>query len=171
MNKRITVKLRLSPLAWQVIKKECERGWFAYDISKTYLYDIVKSQLTKKQQPPLEPDDEKHLTDSVFITMRDFELYGCEIRHESHALISHIIERTARREINTFIATAVACGIKRDTAIKQYLFENDIDEQLTFHAAKKYYQRNCKEMEEEMKSLIDEIKKSESRKIKPDVNF
>lgn len=171
MNNRITVKLRLSPLAWQVIKKECKRGWFAYDISGTYIYDIVKSQLTKKQQPSLEPDDKKHLTDSVFITMRDFELYGHEIRHESHALISHIIERTARREINTFIATATACGIKRDTAIKQYLFENDIDEQLTFHAAKKYYQRNCKELEDEMKSLIDEIKKSEHKKIKPNVNF
>ena len=171
MKRKITISLRLSPLAWQIIQRDCKQDRFAYDIAGTYIYDIVKSQLTRERQPPLPPTDDKHTVNKVYITHRDFERHGCEIRHEGHALISHIIERVVRIEICNFVAVATASGARRDTALKHYLFENDIDEQLNFHAVKKYYQRNCKGLEEAHKSLFAEMKEKENQKRKPDVNF
>lgn len=171
MKRKITIKLRLSHLAWQIIKRDCKRDRFAYDITGTYICDVVKSQLTRESQPPLEPPDDKHTTDTVYISGRDLERRGCEIRPEGHTLITHIIERIARMEVCNFVAVATAAGIRRDTALKHYLFENDIDEQLNFHAAKKYYQRNCKELEEAHKKLFTDIKENENKKQKPDVNF
>ena len=171
MKRKITIKLRLSPLAWQIIKRDCKRDRFAYNIAGTYIYGVVKSQLTREPQPPLEPPDDKHTIDAVYISERDFERHGCEIRTEGHALISHIIERVVRIEICNFVAVATASGARRDTALKHYLFENDIDEQLNFHAVKKYYQRNCKGLEEAHKTLFADIKEKENQKRKPDVNF
>ena len=172
MKRKITIKLQLSPLAWQIIKRDCKRDRFAYDIAGTYIYDVVKSQLTREQQqqPSSAPDD-KRTTDAVYISERDFERHGCNIRPEGHTLITHIIERLVRMEVCNFVAVATAAGIKRDTALKHYLFENDIDEQLNFHAAKKYYQRNCKELEKAHKKLFVDIKDNENKKRKSDVNF
>ena len=124
MKNRITVKLKLSPLAWQIIKRDFDFEIFAYNISGSYIYDIVKSQLTKSPEENIS-DDGKYEVHSIFISEHDFFQHGAVIKPEGHLLISHIIEKIERTNICNFVAIAAARGAKKDTALKHYLFEND----------------------------------------------
>lgn len=169
MKNGITVTLHLSPLASRIIERDFAKERYGYDVSKSYIYDIIKSQLCRTPQTPSIGDD--YTEKSIFITQKDFFVYGCHIKADGHKAISHIIEKMTRIEICNFVAVATASGAKRDTAIKHYLFENDIDEQLNFHAVKKYYQRNCMQLENMYRQLFAEMKKKENQKRTIDVNF
>lgn len=159
MKHRITVKLKLSPLAWQIIKRDFDFEIFAYNISGSYIYDIVKSQLTKSPEENIS-DDGKYEVYSIFISEHDFFQHGAVIKPEGHLLISHIIEKIERTNICNFVAIAAARGAKKDTALKHYLFENDIEGILNFQTIKKYYQRKFGKKEQNYTNLFYELEKN-----------
>ncbi len=167
-NNLISVELKLHPLAWHVLRRECPtdtKG--AVILTGSRYYPLVVSQLERRYiipaayvTKPLSGEAGK-----VLITMFDFRLHGCHVRPDRQERISSIIEADERHRLCILVAALHATGLPRDSCMRYFLLKEDYSFQaMNFARLKKHYQRNYGFLEDELEQNRLEIKRQTDKK-------
>lgn len=164
MADKITIDIALHPLAWKVLKQQYHYDGKAVDVGSDWLYSLIVQGLEKRQvitsgETRKKP---KQLVDGkVYIYTDDFLRYGRFLRLSRQANISRVLYRKERESICNKIAVFhVATGIERNKVMRYFLEKADIQEdELSFEALKKYYQRHYRQKEDDILHDIKELNK------------
>lgn len=164
------VDIKLQPLSWRVLKEQC--GTFdgvAVNLGRGWLYNLVIQGL--RRHPVMSPwefsrSPQGMVDGKVYILEYDSQRYGNYLSIARQANISVIIFRRERERLCQLVATAhVMGGVGRDTAMRYFLEKYGYDdEEITFAALRKHYQRHCRQYEDSILHDITELRKAKPHK-------
>ena len=164
MKDKITIELNMHPLAWRVLKNNVLFDGIAFDIEKSWLYNLIIQNLQRKKTimaGTLNRVSKKLVAGKIYITKYDFDRFGGEIRIDNQAGISQVICKYERDKLCKEIATAhVFSGIGRGVIIRYLMDKYDYeDDELKFATLKKHYQRHCIQYEDSLSVDLMNLKK------------
>lgn len=149
------VDIKLHPLAWRVLKENYSYDGKAVDLGKGWMYNLITQGLQRQYNvAPWEFKRQRIDTvdGKVYISNYDAERFGCYISLTRAANISSIIYKRERERLCSLTMMAhVIGGIKRDVAMRHFLWKEGYnDNEMSFEALKKYYQRHFRNKEDSM---------------------
>lgn len=158
---QLTVELWLHPLAWHVLRRDYAYDGRAVDV-KGWLYNMVCQGLQRQMvvtASELRRQRKGLVKGAVYISIYDYQHLGCYLRLSRQANISTAIYRQERERLCHLAAIlANTKGISNNRAIREILIAEDIsDEELSYEALKKYYQRKCGHLNEFYKQIINKL--------------
>ncbi len=159
MAEKMTIDIALHPLAWKVLKQQYHFDGKAVDVSHGWIYSLILQGLERNQI--ITPIRDKArlpknlISGKVYIYYDDILRYGRFMRLPRQANISRALYRYERERLCHQIAVFhVATGIERNKVMRHFLDSEDIEEEeLSFEALKKHYQRHYRHKEERI--LLD----------------
>lgn len=162
MAEKITVDIALHPLAWKVLREQYSYDGTAVDVGHGWLYSVIVQGLERKHiitAGELRRRPKGLVDGKVYIYYDDFIRYGRFIRLTKQANISRVIYRKERERLCYQIAVFhVATGIERNKVMRHFLDKHGIEEdELSFEALKKYYQRKFRHKEEDYLQDIKQL--------------
>ena len=163
MAEKITVDIALHPLAWKVLRQQYGYDGTAVDVGHSWLYSLIVQGLEHRHIILAGEIKRKRLNmvhGAVYISERDYLHHGGYLRMSRQANISRAIYRMERDTMCNQIAVVhMATGIERNKVMRQILDEHDLTEdEMSFEALKKYYQRNYRQKEEAILNTIRELR-------------
>lgn len=162
MADKITIDIALHPLAWKVLRQQYHYDGKAVDVGNGWLYSVIVQGLERRQviTSGEQRKRPKQLVDGkVYIYADDFLRYGRYLRLSRQANISRALFRKERERLCEQIAVFhVATGIERNKVMRYFLEKADIEEdELSFEALKKHYQRHYRQKEDDILHDIKEL--------------
>lgn len=129
------------------------------DLRKSVLYSFIilcLSRITYKSKKTNPSCFSSFIEGNIVVKEWDYTHYGENITPEAMIQVNNLIYKLIIREACYRIMIAhVYSGIPRDTCIKDYLFEIGYkDDELSYGALRKYYQRNWTSKEKELRENI-----------------
>jgi hypothetical protein len=163
MPYRIKVDIALHPVAWKVLRGKYSYDGTAVDVGHGWLYSLIVQSLEHRHiilAGELKRNPIKMVRGAVYISERDYLHHGGYIRLSRQANISRAIYRMERDIMCNKIAVMYATtGIERNKIMRQILDEHDLaEDEMSFEALKKYYQRNYRQKEEDITNTIKELR-------------
>lgn len=163
MADKITIDLALHPMVWKVLQLQYDYDGVAVDVGHDWLYALIVSSLERRQiitAGELRRRPKGLVGGQVYIGYDDFVRHGRFIRLSKQANISRVVYRVARERLCYAVAVFhVATGIERNKAMRYFLDKYDFtDDEMSFEALKKHYQRNFRQKEDEYIMDIKEIR-------------
>lgn len=164
MTDRITIDINLHPLAWKVLKNEYDFDGKAVDVGKGWLYYLILQGL-EREQVVIPYRDKSRLPKNlvkgkVYIYYEDSLRYGQFLRLPRQANISRVLVSKFREKICQTVAVFhIATGIDRNKVMRRFLENEDVEEEeMSFEALKKHYQRHYRHKEKDLLQYINELK-------------
>ena len=161
MKEKTTIEIALHPLAWKMLKKEYHFDGKAVDVGKGWLYYLILQGL-ERQQVVIPCRDKSRLPKNlikgkIYIFYEDSLRYGQYMRLPRQANISRVLLRLKKERLCQTVAVFhIATGAKRNKVMRHFLEKEGIDDdELSFEALKKHYQRHYRQKED---LLLQEIK-------------
>lgn len=160
---RQTVKIKMQPIAWHVLRNQYQFDGRAVDLGNGWLYNVftqclrrhplVSAWETTSQPTGLEEG-------LIYITEYDFNRFGCYMPLSKQATFSLIISTKERERLCSMVACAhIMAGVGRDTAMRYYLEKECYeDNEITFAALRKHYQRHYRHYEDSIMHDIKELR-------------
>jgi len=164
MTEKIPIDIQLHPLAWKVLREQYHHDGRAVDLGHGWLYAMIVQGLERQQIFTPRRDVSRFpkgmVKGHIYIYYEDFLRYGRHLRLPRQANISRVIYRMERERICNQVATLhIATGIERNKIMRQILEKADLtEEEMSFEALKKYYQRNFRHKEDDIMLLMKELK-------------
>lgn len=159
--KRI-VDIKLQPLSWRVLKEQYHYDGVAVDLGRGWLYNMLVQGL--RRHPTITPWEvgrelQGLVEGKVYILDYDYQRYGGYLSLPRQANFSVAIYKRERERLCMLTATAhIMAGVSRDTAMKHFLYKAGYDdEEITFAALRKHYQRHFKHIEEDILQDLKEL--------------
>ncbi len=161
MSEKITIELALHPIAWKMLKKDYHFDGKAVDVGRGWLYYLILQGLERQQV--LTPMRDKSrmpknlVKGKIYILYEDSLRYGRYMRLPRQANISRVLFKQKREQLCLQVAIFhIAADIERNKLMRHFLEKEDIEEdELSFEALKKHYQRYYRQKED---AIIHEIK-------------
>lgn len=161
MSEKITIELALHPIAWKMLKKDYHFDGKAVDVGRGWLYYLILQGLERQQV--LTPMRDKSrmpknlVKGKIYILYEDSLRYGRYMRLPRQANISRVLFKQKREQLCLQVAIFhIAADIERNKLMRHFLEKEDIEEdELSFEALKKHYQRHYRQKED---AIIHEIK-------------
>ncbi len=161
MSEKITIELALHPIAWKMLKKDYHFDGKAVDVGRGWLYYLILQGLERQQV--LTPMRDKSrmpknlVKGKIYILYEDSLRYGRYMRLPRQANISRVLFKQKREQLCLQVAIFhIATDIERNKLMRHFLEKEDIEEdELSFEALKKHYQRHYRQKED---AIINEIK-------------
>ena len=161
MRDKVKVELWLHPLAWKVLQRDypCEGGAAE---AKGWLYNLVCQGLRRRMVVTASEVRRQRrglVQGAVLISVHDYHRYGGYLWLSRQANISTALYRQERDRLAWLAAiTIAATGQPSDKVIRQILESEGIEEEeLTFEALKKHYQRHGGQIEERSQKIISDL--------------
>lgn len=158
-----TIDIKLQPLAWRVLREEFHYDGTAVDLGQSWLYNIVT--LCLRRHPVTAAWEigrslQGMVDGKIYITDYDFNRYGGYMSTAKMANLSLIIFRREREKLCRLTATShIMAGVSRDTAMRHFLIKGGYtDEEITFAALRKHYQRHYRHFEDDILHDLKELK-------------
>ena len=165
MKEKITIEIALHPLAWKMLKKEHYFDGKAVDVGRGWLYYLILQGL-ERQQVVIPCRDKsrlpKNLTKGkIYIFYEDSLRYGHFMRLPRQANISRVLLRLKKERLCQAVAVFhIATGIERNKVMRHFLEKEGIEEEeLSFEALKKHYQRHYRHKEQLLSQELNELNK------------
>lgn len=163
MTDKITIDIALHPLAWKVLKKEYHFDGKAVDVGSGWLYYLILQGLERQQV--ITPCRDKSrfpknlIKGKIYIYYEDSLRCGRFMRLPRQANISRVIFRQKREQLCQAVAVFhIATGIERNKVMRHFLEKEGIEEEeLSFEALKKHYQRHYRHKEDALLQDINEL--------------
>lgn len=164
MADKITIDIALHPLAWKVLMQQYNYDGKAVDVGHGWLYCLIVQGLERQHvitSGELRKKPKGLVDGKVYIYADDFLRYGRHLRLSRQANISRVIYRKERERLCNQIAVFhIATGIERNKVMRHFLEKADLQEdELSFEALKKYYQRHYRQKEDDILHDIKELSK------------
>jgi len=161
MSEKITIELALHPIAWKMLKKDYHFDGKAVDVGRGWFYYLILQGLERQQV--LTPMRDKSrmpknlVKGKIYILYEDSLRYGRYMRLPRQANISRVLFKQKREQLCLQVAIFhIAADIERNKLMRHFLEKEDIEEdELSFEALKKHYQRHYRQKED---AIIHEIK-------------
>lgn len=161
MSEKITIELALHPIAWKMLKKDYHFDGKAVDVGRGWLYYLILQGLERQQV--LTPMRDKSrmpknlVKGKIYILYEDSLRYGRYMRLPRQANISRVLFKQKREQLCMQVAIFhIATDIERNKLMRHFLEKEEIEEdELSFEALKKHYQRHYRQKED---AIIHEIK-------------
>lgn len=162
MADKITIDIALHPLAWKVLMQQYHYDGKAVDVGHGWLYSLIVQGLERQHvitSGELRKKPKGLVDGKVYIYADDFLRYGRFLSLSRQANISRVLYKKERENICNKIAVFhVATGIERNKVMRYFLEKADIqEEELSFEALKKYYQRHYRQKEDDILHDIKEL--------------
>ena len=164
-----TVDIKLQPLAWKVLKKQFNYDGNAVDLGRGWLYNIVTQCL--RRHPVISPWEFSRMPQGMvdgklYILEYDYNRYGGYMSISKQANLSLIIFRRERERLCHLTATAHVMGeVSRDTAMRYFLEKEGYeDDEISFAALRKHYQRHYRHYEDDILHDLKELKCAKQHK-------
>lgn len=159
---KMTVDIALHPVVWKVLQQDYNFDGNAVDVGHDWLYLLIVQSLEREQvitAGELRRRPKGLVAGKVYIYYDDYIHHGRYLRLNRQANISRIVYRRERERLCQEVAMLhVACGIERNRAMRHFLEKRGLeDEELSFEALKKYYQRNYRQKEDDILNEITEL--------------
>ena len=158
------VDIKLHPLSWHVLKSQYRYDGVAVNLGRGWMYNIVTQCL--KRSPVISSWEfnrapQGMVDGRVYILEYDFNRYGGYMGIAKQANLSVIIFRRERERLCHLTATAhVMAGVSRDTAMRYFLEKEGYeDDEISFAALRKHYQRHYRQYEDDIMQDFNELKK------------
>lgn len=161
MSEKITIELALHPIAWKMLKKDYHFDGKAVDVGRGWLYYLILQGLERQQVlTPMRDKSrmpKKLVKGKIYILYEDSLRYGRYMRLPRQANISRVLFKQKREQLCLQVAIFhIATDIERNKLMRHFLEKEDIEEdELSFEALKKHYQRHYRQKED---AIIHEIK-------------
>ena len=169
MSEKITIELALHPLAWKVLKRDYHYDGRAVDVGRGWLYYIILQGLERQQV--LTPMRDKSrmpknlVKGKVYILYEDSLRFGRYMRLPRQANISRMLYRQKKEQLCQQVALFHVAteneyekGIERNKLMRHFLETEGIEEdELSFEALKKHYQRHYRQKEEIIRHEIKQL--------------
>lgn len=166
---KVPVDIKLHPLSWRVLRQQYRYDGVAVDLGKGWLYNIVTQCL--RRRPVMSPWEFSRVPQGmvegkVYILEYDYNRYGGYMSIAKQANLSVIIFRQERERLCNLTATAhVMAGISRDTAMRYFLEKEGYeDDEISFAALRKHYQRHYRHFEDDILHDLKELKSAKQHK-------
>ena len=164
MNDKVTIEIALHPLAWRLMKQEYHFDGRAVDVGKGWLYYLILQGLERQEVVSTFRDKArlpKNLKKGkVYIFREDAQRCGVHMRMPRQANISRVLVKLEREKICQAVAIFhVTTGIDRNKVMRHFLEKEGVEEEdLSFEAIKKHYQRHYRQNEESLLLYLKELK-------------
>lgn len=163
MTEKITIDISMHPLAWRVLKRDYQYDGRAVDVGKGWLYYLILQGLERQQV--LTPIRDKSrlpknlVKGKIYILYEDSLRCGRHMRLPRQANISRVLLRQEKERICWAVAVMhVATGIERNKVMRHFLEKDGIEEEeMSFEALKKHYQRHHRQKEDSIMLDIKEL--------------
>lgn len=161
MNEKTTIEIALHPLAWKMLKKDYHFDGKAVDVGMGWLYYLIVQGL-ERQQVVIPCRDKSRLPKNlikgkIYIFYEDSLRYGHFMRLPRQANISRVLLKQKKEQLCQTVAVFhIAKDLPRNKVMRHFLEKEGIDDdELSFEALKKHYQRHYRRKED---LLLQEIK-------------
>lgn len=169
-DKCVTVNFSFDPAVLRYLENNFSKIDGAFDIRKGFVYSFIILCLQRnncKRKMPVPSSFVSFIETTIVVKEWDFGHFGEAISAYSMIQVNNLLYKLMIRDACYRIMVAhVFAGIPRDTCIRDYLFECNFQEnELSYEALRKFYQRNWTQNEKELRENFSFILEENEDKI------
>lgn len=164
MADKVTIDIALQPLAWKVLRNGKPKDGSPVDLENSWIYSLILQSLEREQVVVTCRDKsrmpKKLEQGKILLRYEDMLRHGRYIRATRQWDISRLLVKMKREMLCQAVAVYyIATGIDRNKVMRHFLDTEDIDEEeISFEALKKHYQRHYRHKEESLLQGITELR-------------